>query len=45
MDEERLPAAPAVSDHQFLVAHYVGCDAGAFLLVVWVATKALFFFL
>jgi hypothetical protein len=39
------PCAGSPDDHHFGSLIMLAVTAGAFLLVVWVATKALFFFL
>ena len=43
--EERRPLRRQPEDHHFWSLIKLAATAGAFLLVVWVATKALFFFL
>jgi hypothetical protein len=44
MDEKR-PLRRQADDHHFWSLIMLAVTAGAFLLVVWVATKALFVFL
>jgi hypothetical protein len=44
MEEER-PLRRQPEDHHFWSLIMLAVTAGAFLLVTWVATKALFFFL
>ena len=43
--EEKRPLRRQPEDHNFWSLIMLAVTAGAFLLVVWVATKALFFFL
>jgi hypothetical protein len=43
--EERRPLRRQPEDHNFGSLMMLAVTAGAFLLVTWVATKGLFFFL
>ena len=43
--EEKRPLRRQPDDHHFGSLLMLAVTAGAFLLVAWVATKALFFFL
>ena len=43
--EEKRPLRQQPENHHFWSLIMLAVTAGAFLLVVWIATKALFFFL